>query len=145
MTGANQDWRDPDYTHQVAQSIKDCNFIHNLGLVSRSDVDALFRKAISIAQPSLYEGWSTSIEEGICSGAGIIASSIDLHIEQLKEVENAKLFQVDSSDELINLLFNHPLRVSELEAKSQQVFRWRRFKSELRDVINQSQNDILFP
>ena len=142
MTGLNHDWRDPEHTEQIMQSLKDCSFIHNLGLVSRRDVNILFKKTIAIAQPSLYEGWSTSIEEGICSGAGIIASSIDVHKEQLTEVENGKFFKVDSSDELINLLFNLPFRASEVEAKLQQVIRWRRFKSELREVINQSQNDI---
>ncbi len=142
MTGLNQDWRNPDHAQQIMQSLKGCSAIHNLGLVSRSDIDILFKKAISIAQPSLYEGWSTSIEEAICSGAGIIASSIELHEEQLIGVKNAKFFKINSSDELLNLLFNLPSAVSEEEAKSQQAIRWRRFKSELRDVINQSQNDI---
>ena len=57
------------------------NFII-LGLIPYSDVHLLMRQACAILQPSLFEGWSTTVEEAKSLGKPLILSDIPVHREQ---------------------------------------------------------------
>lgn len=56
--------------------------IRLLGSIDYSDVLALSRHAISVLNPSLFEGWSSSVEEAKSMGKPVILSNIGVHIEQ---------------------------------------------------------------
>jgi len=43
------------------------------------------KKSIAIIQPSLFEGWSTVVEDAKSLGKNIIVSDINVHIEQKDE------------------------------------------------------------
>lgn len=53
-----------------------------LGLVPRHDLFLLMRQSIIVLQPSLFEGWNTTVEEVKSLGKGVIVSDIPVHREQ---------------------------------------------------------------
>lgn len=53
-----------------------------LGLVPYTDVRLLAAGAAAILNPSLFEGWSTTVEEARAMGAPLILSDIPVHREQ---------------------------------------------------------------
>lgn len=86
MTGKMEDYRDPDYIQTLRHAIRDFDLEHDiqmLGVIPRADQLSLLKSALSIIQPSLFEGWSTVVEDAKALGASIIASDIPIHKEQL--------------------------------------------------------------
>lgn len=53
-----------------------------LGLIPRQDQLQLMRRAVAVVQPSLFEGWSTVVEDARSLAKAIVLSDIDVHIEQ---------------------------------------------------------------
>jgi glycosyltransferase involved in cell wall biosynthesis len=53
-----------------------------LRFVRRADLYALMRGAIAVVNPSLIEGWSTTVEEAKAIGVPLILSDIAVHREQ---------------------------------------------------------------
>ena len=56
-----------------------------LGLIPRPDVYALMRGAVALINPSLFEGWSTTVEEARALGVPMLLSDIPVHREQAGE------------------------------------------------------------
>ncbi len=54
-----------------------------LGLVPHRDVYALIRQSSCVLNPSLFEGWSTSVEESKSVGKRALVSDLPVHMEQL--------------------------------------------------------------
>lgn len=85
FTGKEHDPRAPHY----AQELKDFANKHGLkqvkflGFINRLDMLYLMQDAKAVIQPSLFEGWSTVIEDAKSLGKKVIASSLDVHKEQL--------------------------------------------------------------
>ena len=74
-----------DYGKEIIADIKKRelnNQIFILGLIPKKDQFLLMRKSISIIQPSLFEGWSTIVEESRSIGKVIILSDLAVHKEQ---------------------------------------------------------------
>jgi glycosyltransferase involved in cell wall biosynthesis len=84
-TGLLYDDRMPDYTNKLLQTIN-VSGLHNqvylLGLIPKSDQIALMRRCITLIQPSLFEGWSTIVENARALGKTIILSDLPVHLEQ---------------------------------------------------------------
>ncbi|WP_218048601.1 glycosyltransferase, partial [Curvivirga aplysinae] len=84
-TGYEQDYRNLDHINMLKDFVqsegleKDVKF---LGVVSRADQIEIFRHAQCVVQPSLFEGWSTVVEDCKAVGCPIILSDIPVHIEQ---------------------------------------------------------------
>lgn len=53
-----------------------------LGSVASTDVAKLMRAAIAVVNPSLFEGWSTTVEEAKSLGARMVLSNLKVHREQ---------------------------------------------------------------
>ncbi len=84
-TGATDDFRNPEYYPSLMAkakqlSVKDQFII--LGFISRHDQIQLIRGALAIIQPSLFEGWSTVVEDGRALGKHIFLSDFPVHLEQ---------------------------------------------------------------
>jgi glycosyltransferase involved in cell wall biosynthesis len=60
--------------------------------------------AVAIVQPSLFEGWSTVIEDAMAMSRNVIASDLDVNIEQLGD--NGFYFERNSADGLASVLNN---------------------------------------
>jgi Glycosyl transferases group 1 len=84
-TGAREDYRNPTYydtlmAEVAARGVAD-NFVH-LGNVSFPVLTALMQHAIAVVNPSLFEGWSTTVEEAKSLGKTVLLSDLPVHREQ---------------------------------------------------------------
>lgn len=87
-TGPTEDLRNPDYYSNLQKFLEDKGLMDQvkiLGFIPRSDQIQLLRGAHYVVQPSLFEGWSTVIEDGRLLGKRIIHSDIPVHFEQASE------------------------------------------------------------
>ena len=88
MTGLPADYRDPsnETVSRLLQLVAQCGLAGQavlLGQVPYSDLVSLMRMAAIVVQPSLYEGWSTSVEDAKALGRPVICSDIAVHREQV--------------------------------------------------------------
>jgi len=100
-TGFKKDYRCPDYYDELQSYIDDNDLteqIHLLGFVSREHQIQIYRGASALLQPSLFEGWNTSLEDAKALGKKIIVSDIPIHREQCED--NAVYFDPHSEDAL---------------------------------------------
>jgi glycosyltransferase involved in cell wall biosynthesis len=106
-TGSAVDIRDPGYFEGLMTGIAarglQAHFI-SLGIVPHADVHALMQGSIALINPSLFEGWSTVVEEAKASGTPMILSSINVHREQAGE--SARYFDPAAPEELAAILMD---------------------------------------
>ncbi|OGO06382.1 MAG: hypothetical protein A2Y73_07925 [Chloroflexi bacterium RBG_13_56_8] len=84
-TGNTRDYRDLTYFPEWLSTISSSGLRDNLillGLVPRGHVFQLMRQSLTVLQPSLFEGWSSTVEEAKSVGKRIILSDIPVHREQ---------------------------------------------------------------
>jgi glycosyltransferase involved in cell wall biosynthesis len=101
FTGHPVDLRNPSYLNSVLARIsrlglRGCTAI--LGLIPRQHQLQLMRIAVSVVQPSLFEGWSTVVEDARTFDKSIVLSDITVHLEQ--KAPNAHVFSATSVDDL---------------------------------------------
>jgi glycosyltransferase involved in cell wall biosynthesis len=85
LTGNIADHRNPDFFKSLKDRISSFGIesqISILGLIPHEDVYKLIRQAAFILNPSLFEGWSTTVEETKSVGKKILLSDIEVHVEQ---------------------------------------------------------------
>ena len=84
-TGLLSDYRDSRYASEfladVSRSGNRDNFIL-LGIVPRNHMFAIMRQSLCVIQPSLFEGWSSIVEEVKSLGKTVLLSDIPVHREQ---------------------------------------------------------------
>ncbi|WP_374319670.1 glycosyltransferase family 4 protein [Aquabacterium sp.] len=87
-TGNPKDLRQPHHYEQLQGLAEDLhvtgNFI-SLGVVPYDEMVCLMKSSIAVVNPSLFEGWSTTVEESKSLGKKIILSDIPVHREQSPE------------------------------------------------------------
>lgn len=100
-TGSPSDYRNADWFPFLRGLINELGLASRvtiLGLIPRSDQVQLIRQSIGVVQPSLFEGWSTVLEDARGLGKPVLASNIAVHLEQ--SVPGAKYFDPASADEI---------------------------------------------
>lgn len=105
-TGGSHDPRNPDFFGTLMskvekQGLQD-RFIY-IGKISYRDVLVLLKGAIGLINPSLFEGWSTVVEEAKVLGKPLILSDINVHREQ---AQDALFFDPSSPESLIEAIKN---------------------------------------
>lgn len=88
FTGNEADYRVAGYAAFLKQQATEWGIadrVHFLGFIPRDDQLCLMRGARYIVQPSLFEGWSTVIEDAKSMGKFVVASDLAVHKEQLTE------------------------------------------------------------
>jgi glycosyltransferase involved in cell wall biosynthesis len=99
-------------------------FLVFLGFINRDEQLKLMDEAIAIIQPSLFEGWSTVVEDTKALSQFIIISDIEVHKEQINE--NCSFFDphdpIQLSLAMENILLHQPERVKIDYTKSIQRF-----------------------
>lgn len=106
-TGKVNDSRFPSYGQEIIQLIRKFRLnkqVKILGLIPRQEQIQLMRRAIAVIQPSLFEGWSTVVEDARALGKVIILSDIPVHIEQ--KPPNSHYFHHSSPEDLANKIKN---------------------------------------
>ena len=84
-TGTPHDYRHPDHFGRLLAQIAELGLagaVTLLGSVPHLDVLRLMRHSVAVLQPSLFEGWSTTVEESKSLGKGLILSDLAVHREQ---------------------------------------------------------------
>lgn len=115
FSGKEHDPRAPEHTAKLKARVAGEGLERNirfLGFIPREDQMVIFRKAISIIQPSLFEGWSTVIEDAKSVSQYVLASRIPSNVEQTNT--NIEYFEPTNPAELAELMShfveNDPVR-----------------------------------
>lgn len=88
FTGNENDYRVAGYSDYLKQQAVEWGIadnVHFLGFIPRTDQLCLMNGAHYVVQPSLFEGWSTVIEDAKSMGKFVVASDLGVHKEQLTE------------------------------------------------------------
>lgn len=84
-TGNPSDHRQPEHMKMLlerARALGVADLFVPLGMLPYIDLMALMRHSAAIINPSLFEGWSTTVEEAKSMGKRIVLSDIPVHREQ---------------------------------------------------------------
>ena len=104
-TGALVDFRQPDYTDRLLQQLHRAGLgaqVMLLGLVPRRLQIEIIRRSLAVVQPSLFEGWSTVVEDARVLGKPTLLSDLAVHLEQ--NPPGAKFFPRTDAEALANAL-----------------------------------------
>jgi glycosyltransferase involved in cell wall biosynthesis len=142
FTGKETDYRDPLYFgtfKSMAESLGINNNISILGFISRQDQLSLIRNAIAVIQPSLFEGWSTVIEDAKAIGVQIITSEIPVHKEQLQQYQMKEFFspndEIELAECMTNLIENKSERAYHFYDYEKDVFQFGRTFISILDLV----------
>lgn len=105
-TGSAEDYRHPEFFNSLMARARELDVLdefQHLGLVHTSDLAGLMHHALAIINPSLFEGWSTTVEEAKSLGKQIILSDIPVHREQ--HPPRANYFPPDDANALAAILW----------------------------------------
>lgn len=111
MTGRFPDASHSPYMKELHSLINVHNLqtqISLLGIIPRNEQLLLMKHSQAVLQPSLFEGWSTVIEDAISLQVPVIASSLPVNIEQLGPDGN--YFDPQDHERLAEILINFPNR-----------------------------------
>ena len=106
-TGTQSDRRNETHFTSLMRFIEEHNLtsqVHLLGLIERNDQVDVLRHAAAVVQPSLFEGWSTVVEDVRATGRPIFLSDIPVHREQA--LDHCFYFLPESDEQLALLLKN---------------------------------------
>jgi glycosyltransferase involved in cell wall biosynthesis len=84
-TGNLHDHRNREYPELIRKSLKAYGLEKNfliLGSIPFADIYPLMRASIAVINPSLFEGWSTTVEEAKALGVPLLLSDLGVHREQ---------------------------------------------------------------
>jgi glycosyltransferase involved in cell wall biosynthesis len=112
-TGATEDFRNPEYYPSLLALAKELEVSQHfivLGFISRKDQIQLIRRSVAIIQPSLFEGWSTVVEDGRSLGKSIFLSDFPVHLEQ--NPPYVLFFKQQNENELANLIEQNLIQLS---------------------------------
>ena len=85
-TGTLEDYRNPLYIEQIRVLLEDTllkSHVMLLGFISRVDMLVLMKHSIAVIQPSLFEGWSTVVEDAKALNKFVFLSDLPVHREQM--------------------------------------------------------------
>lgn len=106
-SGQLKSYSDDEYTQSIKDFLKENHLeddIKILGFIDRKEQLCLMRNSYAMVQPSLFEGWSTVVEDAKALNKFIFLSDLDVHIEQ--NPKNACFFDATNEDDLVDKLMN---------------------------------------
>ncbi|MGD1842039.1 MAG: glycosyltransferase [Thermonemataceae bacterium] len=90
FSGKERDYRNPAYFPSLKEMIQEYqieDYVRFLGFIDRKEQLKLMSAARAIIQPSLFEGWSTVVEDAKAMNQSIILSNLAVHFEQVSKEE----------------------------------------------------------
>jgi glycosyltransferase involved in cell wall biosynthesis len=123
-TGNISDHRQPGYFAELMKKMQDYDISNDFivtGIVPYNDLLVLMLHAIAVINPSLFEGWSTSVEEAKALNLNIILSNIPVHLEQ--NPEKGVFFLPDNPEQLAGIMldFLHREQVKNTEIQFNKI------------------------
>ena len=144
-TGNPNDHRDPEFYKNImsqAERWKIRDQIRFLGMIPYEDVLILIRQSLAVINPSLFEGWSTTVEESKSIGKQILLSDIEVHREQ--DPPGADYFDPNNAKQLAGImkakwenLSPGPDAAMEREARIQLMPRIRKYAETFVSIISE--------
>lgn len=104
-SGSLYDQRDQEHPKSVVKEVEKNNLADRfriLGVIPRQDVFPLMRASVAVINPSLFEGWSTTVEEAKSIGVPLLLSDIPVHREQAPEM--CRYFDPHRPDDIADAL-----------------------------------------
>lgn len=104
-TGNLSDCRNPEYTQEIKDFIESHHLserIRLLGLIDSDSLHCLMKNAYAVVQPSLFEGWNTTVEDCKALNKFIFLSNLPVHQEQINR--NVCFFNPHDEEELAQKL-----------------------------------------
>jgi glycosyltransferase involved in cell wall biosynthesis len=135
FTGKQYDGRNPKYFSTLEKYIKLNGIMDSitfLGFIPREDQLVLMQNAVSIIQPSFFEGWSTVIEDSKALGSHLIASSLNVNKEQIEK--NVNFFSPDNHDELAIIMMGIKTTPNKTHKSDYKVFQ-NKFGEEFIEIV----------
>ena len=139
FTGALADYRDPSHISALLQLIARLGLskhVSILGMLPRDEQLQLMRAAEVVVQPSLFEGWSTVVEDAKTLGQRLVVSDLPVHREQ--EPPASLFFEPSSPEDLAGkvaaMLGGAFARPDEAEARVASIDRARVFGRRFLDI-----------
>lgn len=141
LSGKKEDYRWPTHYKSVEQLIElSSNCIHDLGFLERSSQLSVLFHARSVIQTSLYEGWSTTIEEGLASDKILVVSNLPVFIEQCKYEENVIFVNPMSINSIVKGMF----QVDTFTITPRDPFwRWKRYESDFKKLLEDAKSNTV--
>ena len=109
-SGKQMDERHPHYFQQFRSKLDSLGLhcqLRLLGLIPYADVVSLMRASTGLLNPSLFEGWSTPVEEARSLGVPLLLSDLAVNREQVGD--QARYFNPHSASALANAIAAMPL------------------------------------
>lgn len=85
-TGRPYDDRDPEYGKMINDFISKNHLGNNiliLGMIDKKDLICLLKHSYAVIQPSLFEGWNTTVEDCKAMSKFVFLSDLRVHKEQI--------------------------------------------------------------
>ena len=117
FTGKEFDDRNPEYFPSLQKFVVDNDlgdYVRFLGFIDRDEQLKLMSESLAVIQPSLFEGWSTVVEDAKAVGKFVILSDIPLHKEQIQK--NCKFFDPHNPVDLADKIQSQLLSTTEFES-----------------------------
>lgn len=84
-TGDFTDYRQPNHFSELLSKVSQLGVsdaFRPLGVVPYVDLLSLMHHSLAVINPSMFEGWSTTVEEAKALNKAVILSNIPVHLEQ---------------------------------------------------------------
>lgn len=104
-TGNLSDYRNPEYIQEIGQFLSEWKLEKNIilpGLVNSDELYCLIKNSYAVIQPSLFEGWNTTVEDCKALNKFIFLSDLPVHHEQVQN--NVCFFDPYDEEDLLNKL-----------------------------------------
>jgi len=136
----------PDYPGQVLQTVEREGLqgsFRFLGHIPYAHIMPLMRASAAVINPSLFEGWSTTVEESKALGVPLVLSGLRVHREQAPS--GTRFFDPDLTEDMAAVigaawheLVPGPRPLVEQEAVSAYRLRRHKFATEFMDVARRA-------
>lgn|GEM_PF-4538849 len=141
LTGTQGDYRWPSYADEVRSVLEKTAGAHNLGFCTVEQKASLYRETFCVIQPSLYEGWSTTVEEALIYNKKIIVSDLPIFEEQLAGENGFKTFRRRHKDDLLEAMF--ATEAQNVELLDRNYFnRENRFYADAKNLITSARHHL---
>lgn len=131
-TGRLSDFRNPDYIEEIKTFISDNDLSSQIvlpGLINSNELHSLMKNSYAVVQPSLFEGWNTTVEDCKALNKFIFLSDLPVHREQAKT--NVCFFDPHNEHDLCEKL----MRVKPIEETFDYSYNLREFGENFLKVI----------
>lgn len=88
-SGKQADPRDPEYFPSFVRELEARGLQQEfrlLGLIPYAHIRPLMQASMAVLNPSLFEGWSTTVEEAQALGVPLVLSDLEVHKEQMGDL-----------------------------------------------------------